>query len=57
MEAWKKGAVIGGIIGVIVIISLVIVTPDTAFIVALFFPDFIIGGSIIGYIYERYIQK
>jgi hypothetical protein len=49
--------VIGGIIGVIVIISLVIVTPDTAFIVALFFPDFIIGGSIIGYIYERYIQK
>lgn len=57
MKPWKRGAIIGGIIGVVVIISLGAVNMSAAIVVALFYPDFIIGGALIGYLYGRFVQK
>ncbi|MHA2219919.1 MAG: hypothetical protein ACXACY_28835 [Candidatus Hodarchaeales archaeon] len=57
MKPWKRGAIIGGIIGAGVIISLGLVDMSIAIVVVLFYPDFIIGGAIIGYLYGRYAQK
>ena len=57
LEVWKKGAIIGGIIGITVIATLFMIGNSIAMIVVLFYPDFIIGGAIIGYLYGRFAQK
>ena len=57
LKPWKKGAIIGGITGVIVIITLSLINTSTALIVVLFYPDFIIVGAIIGYLSGKFIGK
>jgi hypothetical protein len=57
MKPWKRGAIIGGITGAGVIISLGLVDMSIAIVVVLFYPDFIIGGAIIGYLYGKHAQK
>lgn len=57
MKAWKKGAVVGGFIGLIVVLSLGIFNSGMAFVVILFFPDFIILGAIMGYLFGRYTAE
>jgi hypothetical protein len=57
MALWKKGAIIGGIIGFVAIISLGAINMSRAIVVAIFFPDFILGGALIGYLYDRIAQK
>lgn len=56
MSPWKRGALVGGAAGLLIIIALFILRDNKAYAVMLFYPDFIIVGAVIGYLYGRFIS-
>jgi hypothetical protein len=57
LKTWKKGVIGGAITGLMVISALATAGYDNIFVVALFYPDFLITGGIIGYLYGRFFPN
>ncbi len=57
MNPWKRGALFGGAVGLLIIIALAFFNSNKAFVILLFYPDFVIVGALTGYLYGRFVSS